>query len=154
MESKLISYDGQTLRTIEPLCGEVEQDEPGTAQGNWFPLGNPRQHEDDDIALVHDNFDPRIPVMSVGNSVEGLHSAPYRFNASASGKVNRDFKDVTPNGGVYCYESLTSRYSRDPVGIVLIQLTSATGLRIEKQDAKSCGSGPWVFGSNYADFER
>jgi hypothetical protein len=62
-----------------------------------------------------------------------------------SGNFNTVFNRVVPSD-VYCYEAEN--------GIVLIQLPTQTTLRIEKQRLTECGSGPWVMGKNFAEFER
>ena len=78
----------------------------------------------------------------------------YYFTPKSSGFTDRDFKDVKADGNAYCYEPrekfTDSRFSF----IILIQLENPTSLVVEKQDLSSCGSGPWLFGSSYAEFER
>ncbi len=157
LRAKLDSPDGATSRTASPVCGEVEQDEPGTAQGVWFLTGTTSTYpEDPHVALAHDNFDPSTGVFSVGVSMagSGLSSGLYYFDPASSGVVNRDFKDVTADGASYCYET-RDRFGTEPLPfIILVQLTSPTTLRLERQDAASCGSGPWQFSSVYTDYER
>ena len=157
LRAKLGSHDGNTSRTLSPACGEVEQDEPGTAQGVWFVPGTSYTYpEDSHLTLAHDNVDPSTGVFSVGVSMgsSGLSSGLYLFDPASSGVVNRDFKDVTADGVVYCYE-VRDRFGTEPLPfIILVQLTSPTTLRSERQDAASCGSGPWQFGSAYTEYER
>lgn len=43
--SRVGDYNGQP-RTAEPVCGEVMQDVPVTAQGNWYTNLKPGQHVD------------------------------------------------------------------------------------------------------------
>jgi hypothetical protein len=84
----------------------------------------------------------------------GLSSGLYYFDPASSGLVNRDFKDVTADEAIYCYET-RDRIENEPLPfIILVQLTSPTTLRSERQDLASCGSGPWQFGSVYTDYER
>ncbi|MBI5355482.1 MAG: hypothetical protein HZB68_03430 [Candidatus Aenigmarchaeota archaeon] len=134
------SYAGP--RTIEPQCGEINQDKKGTLQGNWFygdavdgPDGWPKS-----LALVHDNSNPIMGVVSVG----GVISKPgtWHFTPAHSGEVNREFGEVTPSETVYCYESekSTERF--------LIQLVDETALKIEKQDGK-CGLNAFVDPKTY-----
>ena len=152
LKSMLGSSDSK--RTVEPVCGEVAQDKPGTAQGVWFVKGTSNTYpEDPHLALVHDNIDPLKGVFSVGTSINGLSSGTYSFNPANSGLVNRDFKDITADGKVYCYEAAGGRPYTQYV-VVILQLTSSTTLRIEKQNLNKCGNGPWTFSSNYVDFER
>lgn len=148
---------GGVKRTIPSICGEVAQDVSGTAQGAWFLKGTLMTYpEDPHLALAHDNLNPLKGVFSVGTSTakSGLASGTYYFDPVASGGVNRDFKDVVPDGKVYCYEPRL-RFSNGPTGsIILVQLTLATTLRLERQVPATCGSGPWFFGSTYTDYER
>ena len=157
LQAKLGSHDGTTSRAESSVCGEVEQDEPGTAQGVWFVPGTTFTFpEDPHLTLAHDNVDPSTGVFSVGVSMgsSGLSSGLYYFDPASSGLVNRDFKDVTADGVVYCYET-RDRFGSEPLPfIILVQLTSPTTVRSERQDAASCGSGSWQFTSAYTDFER
>lgn len=144
-------YDGDPRRTVSPICGTIQQDVAETAQGAWFAKGTASwQGEDQHLALVHNNIDPNKAVFSVGTSMgaSGLSSGTYEFYPQGSGLINRDFDDVSSNGNVYCYEP---NYLGS---IVILQLTSSTVLKIEKQSASSCGSGPWSFSTNYSEFER
>ncbi len=164
LRGRLGGNGGQAFRTVEPICGEVEQDEPGTAQGNWFlrgTVGTPPLPYTTHLALVRDNIDPLLGAFSVGAPVPGLGPFTENFAPQTSGgRVNLDFSQVTADGNIYCYDSWHNR-SGEPVThtqprIVLIQLTGATTLRIEKQDVaeSECGTGPWAFQANYVDFER
>lgn len=156
-KSKLYSLlgDGSTKRTIEPLCGEVDQDIEGTAQGVWFVKGTKETYpEDSHVTLAHDNVNPSRGVFSVGASVPNLEVGTYYFNPKSSGFVDRNFKDVKSDGNVYCYEP-RDRFNDNRFSfVILIQLRNPTSLIIEKKDLSSCGSGPWLFGSSYAEFER
>ena len=157
LRAKLGSHDGTTSRAGPVACGEVEQDEPGTAQGVWILPGTVYTYpEDPHLSLVHDNVDPSTGVFSVGVSMadSGLSSGLYHFDPASSGLVNRDFKDVTADGAIYCYET-RDRFGSEPLPfVILVQLTSPTTLRSERQDSASCGSGPWQFSSAYTDYER
>lgn len=151
-----------TRRTTSPLCGSIDQDIPGTAQGIWFIMnstgvGGPGW--DDSLALIHNNVDPSQPVFSVGTtmSAKGFPSSGYYFTATSSGSVNKDFGNVTADGQVYCYQSLRtgpSQGNSDPQHIILLQLVNPSLLRIEMRSASGCGSGPWSFTSNHTDFRR
>lgn len=154
MQLKSLLGSSDIKRTVEPICGEVAQDKPGTAQGVWFVKGTSNTYpEDPHLALVHDNIDPEKGVFSVGASINELSSGTYSFNPGSSGLVNRDFKNITADGKVYCYEAQGGRPYTQYV-VVILQLTSSTTLRIEKQNSNICGNGPWAFSSNYVDFER
>jgi hypothetical protein len=141
-------YGGQSgARTVEPLCGSVNQDAAGTAQGDWYPAGIPNlQLEDSGLALVHDNVEPSTGAFSIGNAVPNVTSGVYKFMPAHSGQVNREFSEVTADGNIYCYDSfffLPGAFS----GTLLIQLAGASTLNIQKQSATSCGAGPWTMSS-------
>ncbi|MBI2084224.1 MAG: hypothetical protein HYT70_01240 [Candidatus Aenigmarchaeota archaeon] len=157
VKSNLYSLLGNSdmRRIVEPLCGEVNQDVEGTAQGVWFAKGTKETYpEDSHIALAHDNINPVKGVFSVGTSVPNLQVGTYYFNPKNSGFVDREFKDVNADGNVYCYEPRDGFSDSRFLFVILIQLKNPTSLVIEKQDLSSCGSGPWLFGSSYAEFER
>ena len=152
---RLGAHDASAPRTVEPICGEVEQDEPGTAQGVWMAAGTEFTYpEDPHLSLVRDNLDPSKSVFSVGNGAgsSGLQWGLYYFRPLDSGLVNRAFRDVTP-GEVYCYENLLLRFD-EPSGVnIILELTSGTSLRIERING-ACGAGPWTFTDSATDFER
>jgi hypothetical protein len=128
-------------RTVSPLCGDYMQDVPGTAAGNW---GGPLSG----LALVHDNVDPGTGVISVS---AGLNSGRWRFPATGSGTVNRDFRQISGDDTVFCYDASAGG---DLPGIVLIQLTGDGLLVFEQQPIAGCGSGPWDFTDNRQSFLR
>lgn len=166
LESKLGSYDGTVARTAAPKHGEYMQDRPGTAQGNWFLPGKDLSvaflQPDEFIALVHEYVDPSQPIFSVGTTLKGVNPGVYTFAPRSSGQVDRDFGDVRPEGGVYCYDTFSVGSTRgkintgDPGGIILAQMTSPTTLRLEKQGTKgaACGTGPWTFTSAATTYNR
>ena len=148
-------------RSIEPVCGEIEQDEPATAQGIWFLPGTSVEDdragaENQAITLAHDNVDPRLAVFAVGTSMQKNSLAPglYYFDPLASRMVNRYFKEITADGQLYCFETRPERRPRNPTTVIAIQLTTSTTLRAEKLGRGSCGNGPWEFTANAVDYER
>lgn len=132
-------------RVIEPRCGEVNQDIPGTAQGNWMTgdgLIDTPESWSKSIALVHDNTDPNIGVFSIG----GIISTPRKiqFNISHNGRVNRKFSEVKSDGNIYCYEDKTAEPMDKsygtmsiPIERIIIQMTSDTLIMTEFQNG-SC----------------
>lgn len=148
-------------RTIEPRCGTVVQDVPGTAQGNWFGYATtgamyyePPPQDDKAVSLVHDAMYPGKPVFSVGNR-SNLGVGRYYFVPIGNGKINRDFADVPAGSGVYCYEHLTDLGGQvQSPGIVLLEVTADSKLRLEKLSFSSCGPGPYLFGSSVTSFDR
>lgn len=137
-------------RTIEPICGTIEQDIKGTVQGVWFLEGTENTYpEDPHLALVLDNGNPIINVFSVGTSIPGLQSKTYPFNPTSVGDVNSAFSKVKP-GKVYCYEQTDSKTGW---GFTLfLELLDENTLKIEKQTSSRC-TRPFRFVSGVL-FER
>ncbi|MEK9156465.1 MAG: hypothetical protein AAB360_04220 [Patescibacteria group bacterium] len=156
-KSSLTSLLGylSTRRTIEPLCGEFEQDEAGTAQGVWFATGASTSSEDPHLALVHDNVEPNYGAFSVGTtlSASGASSGVYFFTPNHSGTINREFSEVGNDGNIYCYEASQEKGGSVSISFIL-QLTGSTTLKIQKNSDSTCGAGPWSFGATASDFER
>lgn len=132
-------------RTVEPLCGAVAQDLPGTAQGNWF-TGGPQVQADSPetwgkgLALVHDNLDGVTGVVSIG----GVVAEPTKllFQPKREGTFNREFSEVRADGQVYCYEGSTNLSGPpSPPRHVLLQMNDATTMRVEYR-AGSCPATP------------
>lgn len=138
-------------RTMEPLCGTIMQDVPNTAQGRWF--FNESMQDDQHLALAHDNVDPRIAVISVGTSIPSLPTRYWGFTPAATGRVNADFSRVTADGQSYCYQTFVGATS--PIRHVLIQLISATRVRIEGFTGALCGDpSTWAFTAGAREFVR
>ena len=80
-------------------------------------------------------------------AIGGMITAPGRveFTPVVGGTVNRAFIDVTPDSALYCYQrDGTGRHEQvqnpDLIsGKIIVQLVSATELRVEHQPG-SCGS--------------
>ena len=144
--SRIGGYDGQP-RTVEPLCGEVMQDVPGTAQGNWFTGSfDGRVDWSKELSLVHDYIDPTKSAISVGGTI--MDSGIWLFDAEDAETVNRDFDQIVPDGRVYCYQGgVSTQGGRSPTvfpGRLLISLTSETELHVERQEGDCDGLPDFV----------
>ena len=113
-------------------CGSYLQDVPGTAQGNWFLSGiREKNPEDPHLARLHSNIHPARAVFSVGTSIRDLRSGKYEVLPVEKGLLDRDFKDITPDG--YTYGFRVVRHDNIAFdGIVIVRMP----------DAKPCGSKP------------
>jgi hypothetical protein len=120
-------------RTIAPVCGQEMQDIASTAQGRWF--FDASSSEPQGVALVHDNIDPNLAVISIGNSVSSLPIGTYSFTPNANGYVNADFSRVTADGKVYCYEPSPQSSKH-----IVVQMPNAYTLQIAGVNGSSCGS--------------
>ncbi|TSC62740.1 MAG: hypothetical protein Greene041614_264 [Parcubacteria group bacterium Greene0416_14] len=116
------------LDRADHSCGEVAQDKPGTLQGNWF-AGNAQGNSGTDwnkyLAFVKDNKNPETSVISIGGTFTDV--GKWEFKATASGTINREFKDVTPDSVTYCYEA-TGKSGR-----ILLAMPTTQTLKIEHQ---------------------
>ncbi len=126
-------------RTVAPVCGEVDQDKPGTLQGNWYSFKGSASGVESwskSLALVHQNTDPTIGAISMGSL--GGYTGILNFTPRSSGTLSREFSTVTPGPTIYCYAQNGPNNYIGPQPVrgnnrVLIQMTSTTELKIERQ---------------------
>jgi hypothetical protein len=132
----------------QTICGSVLQDIPGTAQGCWFQDGVTVTYpEDPHLALVQSNIDPSLQVLSVGNSVRGLDSKRYGFTPESSGQINRQFKDITPDGKIYGYDVEGFE------GIIIMKMSDLSTLWVQALK-DSVEPENWGFSENRTIFVR
>lgn len=140
MLDKLRSLDGSVKRTAEPIYGTIAQDVAGTAQGNWF-IGDKSFKSEQDfspfMALLHDYIDPNQPIFSMGNSVKNVKMGLYSFEVKNEGLINRNFKDIKPDGMLYCFDNFLTGQSVGKLnltkadGLILMEMPDAKTLKIE-----------------------
>ena len=95
--------DDLQFRTVEPRCGEVMQDIPGAAQGNWYAAGiEGPANRSLQLGLLHDNVDPALGAISIGGIV--TNHGVWLFRPETDGLINRDFGDITADGQTYCFQ--------------------------------------------------
>lgn len=146
--SRFTLLDG-SVRTLEPVCGTIEVDIKGRAQGVWFNeamIDGPR--EDNHVALVNDNIEPEKQAFSFGNSVNqiGIQTGTYFFDPQNIGTVNRDFSQVSNDGLIYCYE-VKERFDMTVPFTILVTLSDAETIRIAKHSSTSCATSISSIGS-------
>lgn len=162
--SKISDYfSGTKKRTKEPLCGEYMQDIPNTAQGIWFRKGTAKGEMGEEniiereilhMALTHSPYDPQMPVLSAG-SLEGLEPIVYYIEVRPNGLVNRDWKDISFDGKIYCSELIFDDDNHSSAGKSLIlQMPTSDTLKIEILNSPSCGKESWRFTDKVIEFER
>jgi len=162
LEARLGSIDASVRRTADPKAGTVMQDVPGTAQGNWF-TGDANFMNTTDfgpfLGLLHDFVDPDVPIVSMGTSVRGMSMGIYTFVPRPTGVVNRDFRDVRPDGQTYCYEQFQGGRTRSGLnlatasGVLVMTMPTPTSLRVELQAGPTCASAR-LPGANAFTFDR
>jgi hypothetical protein len=136
-------------RTVEPICGSVMQDVPGTAQGNWFdgPLSNLNlENEGKAISLVHDYHFGVLGELVIGGQVS--QPGIIEFTTTHTGTTDREPSEVRADGKIYCYQNDNVQETYMGLsGKFILQLVDANTLKIEHQDG-SC-SGTESFASPY-----
>lgn len=160
LENLIGEYDEErfTKRIGQPLCGEVNQDIAGTAQGIWFKPGTPNQAvytEDEHSSLVHDAINTNKAVFSVGTSMSksGLNTENYYFDPRPTGTINRDFNRITADGKTYCFEVKEKRGISPLPFVIILQMPTNTTIKLEKINTPNCSSSP-TFTNNFTTFER
>ena len=158
LEAKLGRFDGRARRTALPICGEINQDISGTAQGNWVKQGYQKWQEENHIALVKDNVDPNNLVISAGNSMPGLNSGVFSFDTQKAGLINRGFADVKPDGNIYCYTLGFPNFPSPgsvalPNVSVIVRMENGTTLSAEKRNC-DCSCTPYIFTANKVTYTR
>jgi hypothetical protein len=100
---------GGIRRTREPVCGTMEIDIPGTAQGMWVvenqnvTMSFATSHHF--FALAPDELSDEYVVIATGHpsfSINGYWPL-YTFRVEAGGRVNRSFAELPADGTIYCY---------------------------------------------------
>jgi len=129
--------------------GSVLQDLPGTAQGCWFLGGVEETYPEDlHLALVYSNINPSRAVISAGNSIANLYSDAYEFLSEDSGVLNRDFKEIVPDGQIYGFQ--VGLFD----GIIIMQMPNAETLWVEALVGASIEPTSWSFTGNKTIFVR
>lgn len=134
--------------------GRVMQDVPGTAHGCWFFPGAPFPPEDAHMALVQWNSHPSLESFSVGDSVSSLDHGIYPFPPASSGRLNRHFAQVTPDGLIYGYHVGPDMTPAGWVGTILIQLPDEDTVWIEGIEGTIEDPDDWAFTGAKTVFER
>lgn len=126
-------------RTIQPICGQVNQDIVGTIQGMWY-AGNSNEKDLEfqgkGLAFLHNNIDPTQAEISIGGHFTE-QAGVISFKPTHSGNIDREPSEVKSDGRVYCYNS--DQGGTGVGGKVLVQLIDSHHMRVEHL-AGSCGS--------------
>jgi hypothetical protein len=138
-------------RTVEPICGVIMQDVPGTAQGSWFdgPLGNTNlENEGKAISLIHDNRFGILGELVIGGQV--TQAGMVEFTTTHTGTTNREPSEVTADGKIYCYQNYDVEHTYTGLpGKFILQLIDADTLKIEHQDGSCTGRETFVHPYTY-----
>jgi hypothetical protein len=147
LESRYSNFDGSKKRTVAPLCGHIDQDIAGTAQGIWFEQGTTGFYpEDPHLALVHDNVDPTQGVFSIGTALSDLSGVSHSFTPQNSGQTDQDFSQVTADGNIYCYPYTSGR--------ILLTMPGASQLSLAYDASGDCSSIPTTMPAGTVSYVR
>jgi hypothetical protein len=153
-------HDGlrpDVVATGEPRCGTMEVDVAGTAKGVWAETGVTGQLGGDEtrvMALVNYPYRPQAE-LSLSLGPASLGAQVGIVPRETSGRVNRAFEQVTPDGLIYCYGPSVLMNSS-----WLLKVTSATALQIEHvphgpgESPCSDDPGTWSLGGNAVSMVR
>lgn len=130
-----------------PACGATMQDKAGTIQGNWYRSGATKAGAVgpvdflDALAIVHQNTDPALGVISAGGSLVGGDSGiQIVFQPTSSGSVDREPSQVTADGHIYCYQDMQRADAHFD-----LQLVDASTLKIDHPSG-GCAASPALTG--------
>ncbi len=160
LTAKFSSMDGDPIVGKDDVCGRIDWDVVGTAQGVWFTKGfKGFSPEDTHLALAPHNYEVGKQTFSVGTSISGVESDTYLFDPKSQGNLDLDFSRTVP-GETYCYDLFVRDYINPPNQYtdrpftMLFQMPDEDSLKIKKGSSESCGSAPYELGSDYIEFER
>lgn len=147
-------------RTVEPVCGQVNQDVVGTVQGMWFSHKPDKNDKSGNVvasgqglAFLHNNIDPTKGEVSIGGEFGSAITGVYIFTPTHSGTINREPSEVKADGQIYCYDSNAEvpNYGQGQGGKILVQVTNTHHLKAAYTSG-SCKASETL--SNLYNFER
>jgi hypothetical protein len=136
-------------RTIEPICGQVNQNIVGTIQGMWYAGTSDQrdlEFQGKGLAFLHNNFDPTIGEVSIGGTITD-RAGVLEFEPTRSGTINREPSQVKADGKVYCYDAVLNDWKLG--GKVLVQLIDEIQLKVEHQLENCTGQESFLNSSTY-----
>ncbi|MFA5871039.1 MAG: hypothetical protein WC842_04120 [Candidatus Paceibacterota bacterium] len=127
--------DSFVPRTVQPLCGQVNQNIANTIQGMWFGEepkkdGGSIEFDGKGLAFVHDNIDPTTANLSIGGTL--MSPGVIQFKPKHTGIIDREFSEVKADGNIYCYNSPGTWRQKD-IGKLLVQLVNNEMVKVEYQ---------------------
>jgi len=168
--------EAKSLRTVAPVGGKIDYDQPGKLIGNWFREGtggysgpgsnNGGRYWDGHLSIVPDYIDPNSTIVSTGNwsgsakqmLVKGIHD-PAKIGEQ-DGTVKYELLGLTyenpnnPGADIRMpSKGLMPSQNGTPVGVILLQVMPGEKLKVETFPGKSAAqvSG---FTANTQIYER
>lgn len=134
-------------RTIEPVCGTVNQNIIGTVQGMWFGEGwknrKDKNNPDDSrqFSFLHWNIDPAYAEIGNAGEITDGQSGQIQFTPKHIGTIDREPSEVKADGNAYCYNYYD--------GKILTQLVNDKHLKIEYQPGSCTDTETFIKPFNY-----
>lgn len=133
-------------RTIEPICGTINQNIVGTIQGMWFGEGWKNRTDKKNVdnsrqfSFLHWNIDPTYAEIGNAGEISGGQAGQIQFIPNHTGTIDREPSEVNTDSRVYCYNYVVSRNDKEPSsGKILVQLIDDRHLKLEYQHG-TCGT--------------
>lgn len=104
--------EAKSIRTVPPIGGKIDYDQPGKLIGSWFRSGtngysgaNQERYWDGHLSVVPDYIDPSYSIVSIGN---------WEGSAAQFAVRGRDNPaDITPQKGMVTFELIKLNYTSD-----------------------------------------
>lgn len=156
----LIGQPGVRASGESPICGSMSVDVAGTARGVWVLQSSPVNQAGDEtnfVALAPYPFAPQSSqTLSLGPAaIAGSGGVLIPYPTTTTGRVNRQFQDVTADGQIYCYNYnqpfiTYSHFIRLDGSVLSIQKVTHPSL------ASPCSADPstWVMNGSALTFIR
>lgn len=132
-------------RTVEPICGTVNQNVVGTIAGMWFGEGWKNRKDKNFVdnsrqfSFLYWNIDPSYAEIGNAGEITNGQAGQIQFIANHSGTIDREPSEVKADRQVYCYKYETSQDGKNISGKILVQLIDDRHLTLEYQNG-ACGT--------------
>ena len=148
--------EAKSWRTVAPIGGKIDYDQPGKLIGTWFREGtggyegsNPQRYWDGHLSVVPDYIDPTYSIVSIGNWQDKakqfvVNSKPNLAKiSSADGFVKMEIRpiaytsdDPTWNGSGMA-KGIHPSFDQPVAGTIAFQVLAGEKLKVEKFVGKS-----------------
>jgi hypothetical protein len=146
--------EAKSLRSVEPIGGKIDYDEPGKLVGNWFQEGTNgyagatmERYWDGHLAIAPNNIDPSVTIVSIGNwddvarqyAVKGTvdpaavnsETGPVKYELVAFNFVKSDGTQWFANGQAVG-KGLQAKRETTVVGTIMFEVMAGEKLKVEK----------------------
>ncbi len=137
-------------RTMEPRCGQVNQNIMNSAQGTWFEGEADKtfdfEAKGQALSLIHWNIDPSLAIFATNG---GIVPDPLsqQITPVHTGTIDREPSEIHADGKVYCY-NITAGSTADQ-GRILVQLLDNKHADFEHQSGACTANSAFVTQLHY-----